>query len=623
MFRFLKNYFSIEEGPITKRELEKIKSQNASNAGFIKTTRGFFEFHHAGSFYETYKEIFEDNIYQFHPVNQHPLIIDCGANMGLSVLYFSEKYPSAKIIAFEPEEEIFNVLRRNSENLKLKNINLHKKAVWDSETTLKFYSDKGMGGSVTNIYQYQEPRLVETVVLADYLHQKVDLLKLDIEGAEFRVLKSCSHLLKNVENIFVEYHSFIHEEQHLEDLLQLLKENGFRYHLRQSFSRQHPFTDDVLACENMDMAINVFAYRVDNELNDQYFENNQLKDSERPLVSLCIPVYNGAAYLQTALDSAVNQTYSPLEILIVDDGSTDNTLEIAKSYSQKHPNIKLHFNQQNQGLVGNWKKCIELAAGDWIKFLFQDDYMQPRCVEKMMTVCVQNNVQFALCAREFIFEKNVEEKVKNTFINQLSKPENIFIRKNLYSPNETSRLISMHLIENVLGEPICTLFHKNLYYSCGGFNERLKQMVDYEFALKIVLNHPFAFVKEKLVNFRVHMDSTTSKNVLRKPEHKATSDSVILSTTGDFLELMELYQNNEMFTSVKESAGEEILKIQQEYLYCRACKYNGKSRINKLLKDIIENSKILRNYHYNIIRYKIVKRRFRKKVKPYLNRQPV
>ena len=359
---------------------------------------------------------------------------------------------------------------------------------------------------------------------------------------------------------------------------------------------------------------------LDNELNDEYYIKNQLADSDKPLVSLCIPTYNGEAYLQIALDSAVHQTYSHIEILIVDDGSSDNTLNIAEAYSNKHTNIKIYRNEQNQGLVGNWKKCIEHATGDWIKFLFQDDYMDSRCIEKMITACINNNVKFGLCARDFIFEENVDEKVKNAFINKLSKPENIFVTKALYTPRETSRLISTHLIENVLGEPICTLFHKSLYYSSGGFNSRLKQMVDYEFALKVVLNNPFVFIKEKLVQFRVHMDSTTSKNVLRNPNQNGLSDSVIQATTGDFLELLELYQNSSLFASVKETVGEEVLKIQQQYIYLRACKYNGKKRIRLLLKDVIEASEILKNCKYNLIKYKIIKSRFKKKVKPFINR---
>ena len=220
-----------------------------------------FAFHDAGCFYDTYNEIIKERIYDFNCDSSKPLIIDCGANMGLSVYFFAKTFPGARIMAFEPEEEIYNILEKNVQTQGLHNVALYKKAVWDEKTTLSFYSDKGMGGSVVNVYKKQEPKKIETVVLADYLVSKVDFLKLDIEGAEYRVLKNCGPLLRNVQNLFVEYHSFVNEEQHLDDLLKLLKEAGFRYHLRQSFSRQHPFKDNLLACENMDMAINVFAYR--------------------------------------------------------------------------------------------------------------------------------------------------------------------------------------------------------------------------------------------------------------------------------------------------------------------------------------------------------------------------
>lgn len=242
-------------------QLEKMRTQPFGVKGSVEMDGSSFEFHDARSFYVTHDEILKQKIYQFKSNSKHPLIIDCGANMGVSVYYFSKAYPTARIIAFEPEEDIFPILERNVKSFKLGNVALHKKAVWDSVTTLEFFTDKGMGGSVTNVYKDQKPTIVHTVVLADYLVEKVDFLKMDIEGAEYKVLKSCGSLLRNVENIFVEYHSFINQEQHLDDLLLLLKETGFRYHLRQSFSRDNPFTDSLLACENMDMAINIFAYR--------------------------------------------------------------------------------------------------------------------------------------------------------------------------------------------------------------------------------------------------------------------------------------------------------------------------------------------------------------------------
>jgi FkbM family methyltransferase len=229
--------------------------------GRVRLGENYFHFHEALSLYVSYQEILEDKIYAFKADTVNPLIIDCGANMGVSVLFFSQHYPGATIHAFEPEAPIYEILEQNVRNYGLTNVTLHQKAVWTSETTLQFFTDKGMGGSVENVYKNQKPVEVATVRLADFLQQPVDLLKLDIEGAEYAVLKDCELWLKNVKNLFVEYHSFINKEQKLEEILAMLKEAGFRYHLRQSFSRARPFVDSELSCENMDMSINVFAYR--------------------------------------------------------------------------------------------------------------------------------------------------------------------------------------------------------------------------------------------------------------------------------------------------------------------------------------------------------------------------
>lgn len=242
-------------------QLELLKSQPRFIAGTIEYDGKAFNYHDAQCFYDSYQEILHDEMYRFDTNHKNPVIIDCGANMGVSVLFFAKAYPQANIIAFEPEEEIYDILEKNIKTYGLENINLHKKAVWTSETTLEFFTDHGMGGSVENVYRKQIPTLVKTVRLADFLQQPVSLLKMDIEGAEYDVLKDCEQYFQNIENMFVEYHSFDKKEQHLDDLLSMLKKAGFRYHLRQSFSRKKPFIDRKKVCENIDMAINVFAYR--------------------------------------------------------------------------------------------------------------------------------------------------------------------------------------------------------------------------------------------------------------------------------------------------------------------------------------------------------------------------
>jgi FkbM family methyltransferase len=242
-------------------ELEQLLQMPRNLEGQFMINDKPFLFHDGLSFYATYKEIITTQIYAFNNTSEKPFIIDCGANMGLSVYFFATAYPIATIIAFEPEDAIYKVLEKNKNTFNLQNVTLHKKAVWDSETVLQFYTDNGMGGTVENKYSNQKPTEIETLRLANFLEKKVDMLKMDIEGAEYTVLQDCIPFLKNVENIFIEYHSFIDKEQHLEDILQILKTNGYRYHLKESFSRQRPFADTNLACETMDMAINIFAYR--------------------------------------------------------------------------------------------------------------------------------------------------------------------------------------------------------------------------------------------------------------------------------------------------------------------------------------------------------------------------
>lgn len=221
-----------------------------------------FTFHDSHCFINTYKEIFEIEIYKFHPSSNKNTIIDCGANMGLSVAYFSYNYPNHTIIAFEPDKELYFLLKKNINSLELKNVVTVNKAVWDKEEKLEFYTDGGMGGRVNNAYPNKTACLVDAVPLRDYIDENISFLKIDIEGAEDVVLRSCKDRLKEVENIFFEYHSKVGIQQTLHELFQLIKDSGFRYYIKESATRRRPFVDTELICDQYDMAINIFCYKI-------------------------------------------------------------------------------------------------------------------------------------------------------------------------------------------------------------------------------------------------------------------------------------------------------------------------------------------------------------------------
>jgi FkbM family methyltransferase len=243
------------------KELKRIARYPRFTEGYAYIFEKPFKFNDNLSFISTYQELFLNDMYRFAPSGNADTILDCGANMGLSVLYFAKHYPDHKILAFEPDDLIFKVLEENVKTFDLNQVTLFKQAIWDKHEHLKFFSDNGMGGRVNVDYQDQEPAIIEAVPLNDFISPQVDFLKIDIEGAEDVVLKANKGDLRQVRNIFFEYHNDIKSPQSLHELLQLVKEEGFHYYLKESATRQRPFVDKQLICERFDMAINVFCYK--------------------------------------------------------------------------------------------------------------------------------------------------------------------------------------------------------------------------------------------------------------------------------------------------------------------------------------------------------------------------
>jgi glycosyltransferase involved in cell wall biosynthesis len=106
----------------------------------------------------------------------------------------------------------------------------------------------------------------------------------------------------------------------------------------------------------------------------------------KPLVSILIPVYNREKLVRRAIESAINQTYENVEVIAVDNKSTDRTYKVLKEYAEKYPNVKVYQNEENLGPVRNWKKCLEYSAGEFVKILFSDDWMEETFVEKCMEI---------------------------------------------------------------------------------------------------------------------------------------------------------------------------------------------------------------------------------------------
>ncbi|MBK9329825.1 MAG: FkbM family methyltransferase [Sphingobacteriales bacterium] len=216
------------------------------------------------SFLFTYPGIFEKEIYRFPSDKKQPVIIDGGANIGLSVIYFKKLFPQAKIIAFEPDKQLFPILSQNVASFGFSDVELVNKGLWNETTTLSFFSEGADSGSIQNAeLDNTTVHSIETVQLRDYLtFPEVDFLKLDIEGAETNVLLDIESRLPSVRNLFIEYHSFIGQPQTLDVILRILTRHNFRYYLSTfgCVGQPRPYIQPA-SYNNMDVQLNIFAVR--------------------------------------------------------------------------------------------------------------------------------------------------------------------------------------------------------------------------------------------------------------------------------------------------------------------------------------------------------------------------
>ena len=177
------------------------------------------------------------------------------------MIYLKNKYPKAKIIAFEPDEKNFDLLQRNT--IALTDVELKKEAVWVENTYLNFISDGSMSSKIN--LEKENSQQVKAIRLKDYLNNKVDFLKIDIEGAEYRVLKDISEKLINVENLFLEYHGNFNQNDELVEIFEIISKSGFQFYIKEAVSVfDHPFLHKKDRKIPYDVQLNIFCFRLPN-----------------------------------------------------------------------------------------------------------------------------------------------------------------------------------------------------------------------------------------------------------------------------------------------------------------------------------------------------------------------
>lgn len=220
--------------------------------------------------------------------------------------------------------------------------------------------------------------------------------------------------------------------------------------------------------------------------------------SAAPKISVVIPVYNSARYLPECLDSILAQDFRDFEILISDDGSTDDSLDIIKSYAAKDNRIRWWQNPVNLGLTRNHNYCLRQAEGDFIKFVHQDDkLLHPSVLGRMVNLLEQDeSVSLVGTGSELIDAESRVLEVRNNFVTS-----------GTYDGMDTI-VKCLAANQNLIGEPTAVLFRH--HHSGRGFDERYRQIVDLEFWFHLLEQGRFAYLAEPLFAYRVHEQQATA-----------------------------------------------------------------------------------------------------------------
>jgi FkbM family methyltransferase len=214
-----------------------------------------------------FEQIFVNGDYFFVSKKAGPFILDCGSNIGMSIVFFKALYPKAKIIGFEPEDSTYALLEKNIASNGFKEVQLHQVALGMEDATTSFFVDPETPGSLAMSTIRSRLLKKEIVVrqrkLSTYIDREVDLLKLDVEGAELAVLQDLvsTGTITRINQMIVEYHANIHKNQEaFSSFLGQLEKSGFGYQISTSYPNSEraswdPIFQDVL----------VYAYRMPHE----------------------------------------------------------------------------------------------------------------------------------------------------------------------------------------------------------------------------------------------------------------------------------------------------------------------------------------------------------------------
>ncbi len=252
------------------------------------------------------------------------------------------------------------------------------------------------------------------------------------------------------------------------------------------------------------------------------------------LVSIIICTYNGENYVKEQLESLLNQTYKNIEILIIDDLSTDNTIPIVKKIAQKNNNISIHTFKNNVGYIKNFERGIALANGELIALSDQDDWWFPTKIEKL--VIQIGDYDLAYCDSSF-----VDENLK-PLNNSFSTIKNMISGKNCI-PFLIDNCVSGHAM----------LFKKELFNLAKPFSKNIPH--DWWLTFFATNNNGIIYINEPLIKYRHHQTNIIASSSKKKKRTRTERLNTRRNRINEFanINLNQTNNNLKISTSLNKS----------------------------------------------------------------------
>lgn len=292
-------------------------------------------------------------------------------------------------------------------------------------------------------------------------------------------------------------------------------------------------------------------------------------------VSVCVPVYNAREFIRETLESLVNQTLKDIEIICVNDGSTDDSLKILEEYQSRYKNIKI-ISQENQGLGGARNTGIKNATGEYIGFIDADDIADKEMYEKLYNLAKIDDSDIAMCNLKF-YPQNVKTSKKIWFNEYKGKINGIFLNKNTQPWN---KIVKKELIDKL----------DFSFYEKNG---------DGMYVLLMIMADKISSTNEELYNYRVGHSSMSTNYKLENfiiSVNSAHEQINGLKKTQKYEEFKEYFEYRLIYTLIQ---GMTIAALKNNKKYFK--KYKKELKDLKYKKNIY--CKKILSKEYSFIKY--------------------